>query len=209
MSKRCQKCNAILDDTANFCSACGTRQNPQDDEQTGLLVDEEETGLLNEEDQETGELNPEDAYFGRPEYKSAPPFNPATPPVTAPLDERQFYYMYASKNTKGLSTALIVICFITAAISLVSLLFGNFLSFVDFAYYIVFAFLMLFKKNWVFPLAVTIYSGVFSLFGLLVSGIASGIVVLVIGIMCVIRLRKVNGAYEIYKKTRQLPNTQL
>lgn len=218
MSKRCQKCNAILDDVANFCSVCGSKQSPPDDEQTGLLINEEKTGplidekatdFLNKDDREEGERNPKDAYFGRPGYIPVPPMQSTPNAAMEQLDYRQFYYRYASKKTKGLSITLIVICFITAAASIISILFGNILSIVDFIYYFVFAFLMLAKKTYVFPLAVTIYSGIFSLFGLLTTGIVSGVVAMVIGIMCVVALWKVKCAYEAYKKTGILPNTHL
>ena len=51
----CVKCGNILEQNANFCTFCGTRV---EEEQTALLVDDEATGLLTQNDTHTNSISP-------------------------------------------------------------------------------------------------------------------------------------------------------
>ena len=142
--------------------------------------------------------------YGQFNNYNDPNTNPA-PPSGEKLTEKQFYDMYAPKKTKNWVTAIAVMAFITAGASAVLLLFANYLSLIDIAFYVPMGILTLTKKKWGFPLAITIYSGTFSLLGVLMGGTPSGILAIVIGIFATIHLRKVNIAYQNYETTGQLP----
>ena len=214
MSRVCQKCNAVLDDTAKFCYRCGTPIPISTDEKTGLLInDDEETGLLNNDDQETsllteetGELNPDDMSRYTPPYTPPQPsFTPNIPYAPQRLNEKDFYERFVSKKAKGWTTAIGVISLISGAISIPILFLGNLLSIIDIAFYILMGILILTTKKWGLPLAVTIYSGVFSVITLATSGTPSGIVALIVGIYATINLKKVNDAYKLYCRSGVLP----
>lgn len=125
------------------------------------------------------------------------------------LTKEQFYNMYASKKLKSNVKWFMIICFITAGISIVMLAMGNVFSILDMIFYGVFGFIILKKKDMIYPLIVTIYSGVFSVIAMAQTGTPSGIVALVVGIASVIGLNKVKKAYEVYLQTGQVPETEI
>ena len=61
----------------------------------------------------------------------------------------------------------------------------------------------------IIPLIPTIYSGIFSIIGLVMSGFPTGVIVLVIGILAVINMKKLDTAYKQYLMTGQLPPAQI
>ena len=67
MGKRCTECGNLLDDTAKFCVACGAAQNqPMTNQADGAIPNEPA-------EEETGRLEPRDAYYGRPQEIPAQP----------------------------------------------------------------------------------------------------------------------------------------
>lgn len=218
MSKVCRKCNTVIDDTAKFCYRCGTPVSVPESEETGLLInDDEETGLLNGEgegsfliNEETEELYPEDMQRYPPPY--TPPqqfFAPNMPYIYRRLTEKDFYERFVSKKVKGWKTAIGVISLISGAISIPILFLGNFLSIIDIAFYIPMGILILATRNWGLPLAVTIYSGIFSVIAFAVSCTPSGVAALIVGIYATIILKKANDAYRLYCRTGALPQKQI
>ncbi len=201
MSKVCQKCNTVLDDTAKFCYQCGTPVSIPTDEETCLLTDDnEETSLLTEE---TGELNLEDM----PGYTPTPTsYISNSYDASRKLSEKEFYERFVTKKAKGWTTAIGVISLITGAISIPLLFLGNFFSIIDIVFYITIGVLILTTKKWGLPLSVSIYSGVCSVISLATSGSPSGIVALIIGIYSTITLKKVNDAYKQYCRSGVLPS---
>lgn len=122
----------------------------------------------------------------------------------------QFFEAYAASATKSRLKILAIICFITAGLSLVFVLaLGNYLSVVDVAFYTVFGILLLKKRNWVFPLVVTIYSGTFTVITIAMGGIPGGVVSLILGVLSVISMKKLNTAYQEYQSTGVLPGEQI
>ena len=121
------------------------------------------------------------------------------------LDEKAFYKKFASKNTNGWVIALVVVCFLTAAASIPSLVFGNVLSILDIAFYLVFGIFLLLQKKWYFSLPVTIYSGIGTIITLAMAGAATGVLALIAGIISTITLKQINAAYTQYKERGVLP----
>lgn len=76
---------------------------------------------------------------------------------------RAFYGKYASQKTKGWITATMVISIVGAATNLIDFLFGDIISIVSVVFYLAAAFTLLFYKNWMLLLVITIYSLFFPL----------------------------------------------
>lgn len=187
----CVKCGNILEQNANFCTFCGAKV---EEEQTALLVDDEATGLLTENDT-------------APTYSAGAQQN--TAPTFEVLTRKEFYNRFASKKTKSWVTAMVVVCFLSAGVSLVPLAFGNFLSLLDIVFYAAMGALLLSTKNWAFALVPTVYSGVFSLISAASSGSVSGVFAIVAGIMSTIALNKINKAFQAYQNNRILPDGEI
>ena len=116
-----------------------------------------------------------------------------------PLETRQeFYKFYASRKTTGWTITFIVICFLSAAVSLIYLCLGSYLSVLDISIYLITGILLLCTKYWVYALIPTIYSGFASLLSLIYGGSFSGIFAIIAGIICTSSLVKVNRAYQDY-----------
>lgn len=135
------------------------------------------------------------------------PVTPAAeaPVAYGPMDENMFYENFASKNTKSWVKATIIICFITAGLSLINLLLTSILAVIDIAFYLVIGILLSKKKKAGYPIAVAVYCGVLSVISLVLSGAPTGILALVVSIFAAVKLKKVNAAYEQYKITGLLP----
>lgn len=187
----------MLDDTAKFCVACGTAQNqPMTNRADGALPNEPV-------EEETGRLDPRDAYYGRPqEIPAQPPF--FIPPVGQRLSHKQFYDLYVPKKVKNWGIALGIIALISGAVSITNLALGNFIALIDITFYVTMGILLLTTKKWGLALAVTIYSGFFSLIAMAMSGVASGVVALIVGIFATVNLQKVSRAYKQYLATGQI-----
>ena len=117
-----------------------------------------------------------------------------------PLNTRkEFYKFYASRKTTGWTTTFIVICFLSAALSLIYLCLGSYLSVLDIAIYLIMGILLLCTRHWVCALIPTVYSGIVSLINFAVGGSFSGIFALVAGIICTSSLVKINRAFQEYQ----------
>lgn len=118
---------------------------------------------------------------------------------------RSFYSQYASPKTKAFVTAAIVSSFVAAATNLIDFLFGDILAIVSVIFYLGAAFTLLLYKNWMLPLAITIYSLFFTF--MLFDGIslAAGGVNIILGMIGTIKIRKVNAAYELLRKDGTKP----
>lgn len=237
--KFCKTCGAQLHDNDAFCVVCGTtvEQANAADAPTDFY-DTEATTVLNESEfddkaEETTVLSDNSPYQNNNPYQSGnyyqgdnnvytPPVQPQQPPVQGYYNQpqgnayqdtkltfEQFYEKVASKKTKSDAKALAIITIITAAVGIASIVMGNYFGIIDVVFYGVFSFLLFKKKNWILPLIVTCYSGCFTVINLVVSGVASGIFALIIGIITTIKLKKVNDAYKAYQTTGQYPNEQI
>jgi hypothetical protein len=205
-----------MPDEAMFCSNCGT---PYDDEGTTVLQDDFDDGttVLNPNDN-FGDVN----YYNPPEtYPQEPPkyYQPAQQPgqqnpfvCQNPVEKmtlEQFFEKFASKKTKNWYKTIAIICIITAVLSLGLLGIGNYFSVIDVIFYLVFGILLFKKKNWILPLVVTCYGGLFTIIGIATTGTPSGIFACVLGIMATIGAKKVNDAYKTYTSTGQIPSNEL
>lgn len=116
-----------------------------------------------------------------------------------PLETRQeFYKYYASRKTTGWTTTFMIICFLSAAVSLIYLCLGSYLSLLDIAIYATMGILLRVTRHWVCALIPTIYSGIASVINLVAGGSFTGIFAIVAGIICTSALVKVNRAYQDY-----------
>lgn len=119
--------------------------------------------------------------------------------------EKTFYARYASTLTKGSVVALAVMCFLSALACLFLALAGEYYSAFDCALLIFVGVWMLVKKSWKCALAMVIYNGVGTVISLFLSGAIGGYGVWIVGLLCVIRLRKGADAFKRYKQFGELP----
>lgn len=125
------------------------------------------------------------------------------------LSYEEFYEQFASKNTKSNIKATGIIAIITVVLSFAALGMGNLLSILDIVVYAVLAFFILKKKHWYFTLALACYSSLFTIVGLVLSGMPSGIVASIIAIVATVKGKKLADAYKNYQETNQIPNEQI
>lgn len=117
-----------------------------------------------------------------------------------PLNSRQeFYKFYASRKTTGWTTTFIVLCFLSAGISLLFVCFGSYISLLDVALYLSMGILLRATRHWVCALIPTIYSGIASLISLFIGGSLTGIFAIIAGIICTGSLFKINRAFQEYQ----------
>lgn len=213
----CPNCGASVDQNTLYCMSCGFPIVSGSQDTSSEFA---ETESFSEAYEETGKLDengftPIDANvvggvpFSDKQAFAQMPQNSYTGPYFSALDEKSFYKQFASKKTNGWVVAIIAACFLTAAVSIPSLAFGNLLSILDVVFYLVFGILLLVKKKWYFSLPVTIYSGIGTMLMLVMSGTATGIFALIAGIISTIKLRKINAAYKQYKGCGVLPQNEI
>lgn len=188
---KCVKCGNTLETNANFCTFCGAKV---EDEQTALLVDDEATGLLTETE---------------PAFTMHTGMHTNAGQTFENFTLKEFYNRFASKKSKSWVTAMVVVCFLSAGVSLIPLAFGNFLSLLDIAFYATMGALLLSTRNWAFALTPTIYSGIFSLINIANGGSISGYFAIAAGVMSTIALNKISKAYKAYQNDRILPDGEI
>lgn len=122
-------------------------------------------------------------------------------------NSRTFYGKYASQKTKGWITATMVISIVGAATNLIDFLFGDIISIVSVVFYLAAAFTLLFYKNWMLPLVITIYSLFFSFMLFEGFSFVVGLINVVSGCIGTIKMRKVNAAHERFCKNGTEPDS--
>lgn len=119
------------------------------------------------------------------------------------LSEKEYYDAYADKQVKSNYKWTMIISFITAGVSLVSvLLLGNIFAIFDCIFYLVIGILMINNKNWVLPLLVAIVGGIGSLIGMAMTGTPSGIVALIVAITATVKMKGFHKEYIEYKNRK-------
>lgn len=124
-----------------------------------------------------------------------------------------FYNLFASKKTKGMVKTVCIVGIITAVVCTgflgKSIYWGDIgtiiLSVIDITVYLLLGIMTLKKKNWTYPLVMTVYGGVFSIISIVLNGRLTGIFAIVAGIIATISLKKLNNAYKNYLSTKQVP----
>lgn len=122
---------------------------------------------------------------------------------------KTFYAKYASQQTKMFVTLTIVVSIISASINLVTFLFGDIIAIVSTIFYLSAAMVLLFFKNWMLPMVITIYSLFFSVMIFDGVSLVAGIITFIFGFICIIKVRKVNAAYERYCKQGTIPENSI
>lgn len=145
-------------------------------------------------------------YYNMPYGNNA--FNPGTVPLSQRnLTEKDFFNQYATKGAKNLMTANGVVCFVTAAVSIVLIaVLGNMYSIVDLILYFILGILTFSTKNWVCPLLVAITGGAGTVIGLVNTGTLSGVPALIIAIGAASNAKLVHDAYLRYKNEGIIPS---
>lgn len=191
----CFKCGQQLPNGSAFCTACGAAQ-------------------------------PTPAPAPRPVYQAPaqPPYQaPAAPqyqppvqtayapaPVPQNLSWKDFYSRFVSKKVKSTVVWMVVICFVTAVISigLTAVLEGDLdpiYCIMDVAVYGLSGVLLLATKHWATVLLPTIYGAVWTVVSMANDGTPTGIVAIVVGVTCISVLQKAQKAYQAYKTTGVIP----
>lgn len=224
--KFCKVCGTQLPDEAAFCTNCGNTieqttvvnaDNTIDDDGTTVLVQDdfdEGTTVLDESEGTTilEEYPIDGAVFTPhqpPIYEPPIGTTPVNPVQNQQFTFEQFFDAFASKKTKSNAKWLGIITIITAVLSLILVVSGSLFNIIDLIFYGVFVVLLNKKKNWLFPLIVTCYSGAFTVINLAMGGAPGGIVALILGIMTTISFKKLNDAYKAYQTSGQVPSGQI
>lgn len=189
---KCIKCNCEVFETDQFCPSCGAPIPP--------VVANTSSTVNNTPPTQYGASLYNNIPGSQAQYNIHGDFS-----FNQPINYKDFYNAYASKKTKNWVIAFTVVCFITAATSVLSLISGNVFSLIDIIFYIICGILLLSLKKWGVALAATIYSSIGTILIVLEAGAATGIAALVCGIFCIVQLRKVNTAFKEYKSTGELP----
>ena len=121
------------------------------------------------------------------------------------LSLKEFYDRYASKNTRSWVTAMVVIAFLTAALSLILVVCGAYSYLIGVIFFMVMGALLLTKRHWGIALAITIYGGIGSLLSLAMDGTVGGVFALIAGVMSTIALKKLHKAYKEYQTNKTIP----
>lgn len=193
----CPNCGAALEQGARFCGSCGATIAQEQPQQTYQQPTYQQPTY-------------EQPAYQQPIYEQPvfqQPYQPQFnfPSVPANMTWKEFYNHYVAK--KGFVIWMAVICFFTAAISLVILgMTGNPLSVMDILVYVISGILLLATKHWLAALVPTIYGGIFSILNMAQGGAATGIVAIVVGIAATSTLFKANKAYQKYKLDGTVPN---
>lgn len=204
----CTKCGQQIVDGSAFCPLCGAPQAapaPQPAYQQPVQPQYQQPQY--QQPVQTVYQQPVQPQYQQPVQ---PPYQQ---PIYAPqgLDWKNFYNQCVSKKSKSYVTWMAVICFITAAISIpLMIVLENNLAIMDIAVYTILGALLLATKHWVFALLPTLYSAVWTVYGMVATeGAPSGIVALIVGASCVTVLMKANKAYNEYKTTGKFPEQQI
>ena len=120
-----------------------------------------------------------------------------------------FYKVAVSKKSNSWPKVMMIICYITAALGVVSFFLFGPLAILDIVVYLVSAIMLTKSKTLPWVLIPTVYGGVFTVIGLLNGGSLGGIAALIIGIKSIQILNKVKKAYEQYQSTGIIPEPQI
>lgn len=244
MGKYCPNCGAQLEDRALFCVKCGAKQpapavntNEQPQQPNPIMntnvPQQQPNPVINANvpqqqpnpvmNANVPPLQPNPVMnTSVPPYQQIPQGQVFTPPSMMPntyggmMPEKEFYKRFVLKNTRTSVTALAVICFITAVLSIVlSIVMLNVLEeesygwIFDVIVYVTLGLILILKPHWAAALAVAIYSGLATAISLIMTGNVSGIIALFIAIQCVASLRRYSKAYNLYKTTGQFPQQMI
>lgn len=234
----CENCGKEIEAGSVFCTNCGARvEGSTVTYDTTVLNDEPQTEVLGVNEpaqiyeapavptmqQQTyaPPAQPQPNAYGNPNYYQPPnaqaPAQPIQQPVSPSFTDGgrkltyiEFFKQFASKKTKNYSTTIGVICFLTCALCLAAFgMTNNYWSVVDILFYLVFGIINLKTRKWWAPLAVTIYSGIFTIIGLFTEFSLSGVGALIIGILATIALKKIDDAYTAYYVNGTVPQNQI
>ena len=203
----CTNCGSLMEQGDKFCPRCGAAQ-PQPPQPAY-------------QQQQPVYQQPQQAYqpYQQPVYQQ--PYQQPQPvyqqPYQAPgayapqnMTYGEFYNRFASKKTRNFVTWMAVICFVTAALSLVfAVTLENYLSILDIVVYVSMGILLLSTKQSIFATLPTIYGAIWTVVGLVGGGAPSGIVAIVVGVSCMGQLNKVKKAYDKYRMDGLAPMEEL
>ena len=190
----CTKCGQQLPDGSAFCSVCGAPQAaPAPQPQYQQPVQPQYQQPVQPQYQQ-----PAQAVYPQPAYM----------PQT--LSRKDFYDRFVSKKVRSTVTSMVIICFITAVISVpLMIVLENPLALLDIAVYALMGTLLLVTKHWVCALIPTLYSAVWTVVSMVNDGTPTGIVALIVGATCISVLQKFEKMYQAYQTTGVLPAQQL
>lgn len=194
----CTNCGAALEPGARFCTSCGTTVAQEAPQQPTY---QQPTYQQPTYQQPTYQQ----PTYQQPQQTYAPqqPFSPM--PIA---NWKDFYNRFVAK--KGFVTWMAVICFFTAALSVVPLfVLGNPLAIMDILVYVISGILLVTTKHWIGALIPTVYGGIFTVLNLAQGGTPTGIVAVVVGIAATGTLFKANKAFQQYKLDGTLPQKPL
>ena len=182
----CKNCGNTIENNLRFCTHCGA------------MLDQNQI----QEDAQSNAQNDAGNAYQQPDSQANSQYRPG-------LSYEDFYKEVVSKNSGGFPKWMAIICFITAAVSLIFLFMGNVLAILDIAVYMLAGFMLNKTKTKLWALIPTVYGGIFTVIALANGGSISGIVALVVGVQSVVVLNKVEKAYAEYQKTGYLPEKKI
>lgn len=112
-------------------------------------------------------------------------------------DENKFFKKRASAGLKFLYGFSVVICFVTAFMAIGFFGMGNKVALIDIFVYLVGGIVMLRKKTWVCPTALTVYSAIATGISIAMTGQVPGIVALIVLASTANGMKKLHKEYKI------------
>ncbi len=199
----CTHCGSLVEQGDKFCPRCGAPQAAQPYQQPQQPYQQP---AYQQPYQQPVYQQPQQPY--QPAYQQPYPASGAYAPQNMTYGE--FYNRFASKKTRNFVTWMAVICFVTAALSLVlAVTLENYLSILDIVVYVSMGILLLSTKQSIFATLPTIYGAIWTVVGLVGGGAPSGVVAIVVGVSCMGQLNKVKKAYDKYRMDGLAPTEEL
>lgn len=209
----CNSCGTQNNDGSTFCNFCGAPLAQPQPQQPNYQQPNYQQGYPQQSYPQQGfsQQGYPQQGFQQPYYPNYPQQGFGQPMQVNPnMTWKEFYTQFASKKTNSSATSMAVICFISAALSLIlTIVFEDMIGIMDVAVYTTFGILLLTTKHWSCALCPTLYSAVWTIVNLAAGGTPGGILALIVGISSVSSLMKVNKAYNNYRKNGVIPTQQI
>lgn len=116
-----------------------------------------------------------------------------------------FYRQYTLVDTRRTVKVYVLFVMINVVYGIIMAISTDISFLLDPIVYGVLAMVVITRKSWVFALISVIWALIGCFLSFIDEGIPTGILVIIIGIITVIKLRKIRKAYNVFKKTGILP----
>lgn len=208
--------SAYINPTFNHTETQNSIQNPQQQTQNNAIDVQNPYNNPNQNHYSDVSIPKQNyLYQNQPQYQANPPYQSIQTPnsqfqQSKKLNYKEFYKAFASKKTKNAISWTGTICIFTMVVSFAFFgMYQNTLSIMDILFYGIFSVLILKLRKWQVIVPVCIYSGVFSIIGVILTSTPSGILAVVVSIIAVVKAKRIDDAYKHYLMTNQYPTEKI